>query len=183
MKYKFLALILIILSLSSCGWKRDSDAAVRMSFHSESKGAESRSLTFEEKLPGLRGTHFFRTVPEFTHRQITGFYPFKSETEDEWGAIFELNRQGAQRLLNTTSQNVGSHLIIKYNGTTIGTPYISKPISDGIIVTWKGIKTKDLKLFEKKMTRLRSQPAGISTRGTGVNIDASGYGGWDPMRR
>jgi len=176
-------LLPLLVSLTSC-WHRDRDDPFHITLHAQSSGAESQRLVFPERVPGLRKEVYFRNVPEITQDHITGFYPFRDSDSSTWGCVFELSQTGAQRLLTSSVQSVGSYMVVKLDGRTVERLYVSKPVRDGLLVVWSGIPEASLALFEEGMVRLRSEPAGVGTTSeTGVNLDASGYGGWDPIRR
>ena len=108
---------------------------------------------FVQEDPSLGAGIYFRKVPVVTHQQMRAFTPFLSADGVTYGAVFELNDVGAQRLATLQLTEQGKLLRAVVNGQPVDTLRVDSGGETGSIVIWRGLDEKMLKLFEKKLQR------------------------------
>ncbi len=143
--------ILLVTSclLTSCANYNKEDPFM-ITLHLEGSSIEGESMVFPEHVGYPPKIRYFRITPEFTHRQVEAFYPFRAEDGNSNGAVLVLGSVGQRRLFSTTSTNEGKILLVKVDGRTADYLMIDRAVRDGIIMILQGISDPMLDLFEDK---------------------------------
>ncbi|MDG1975489.1 MAG: hypothetical protein P8I39_03050, partial [Akkermansiaceae bacterium] len=75
-----------------------------------------------------------------------------SVTEDgTYGATFSFSKAAAGRIAAITTSNQDKWLVAMLNGRPVDAVYIDKPVGDGRLVIWRGIKQVEIIRFEYAM--------------------------------
>jgi hypothetical protein len=157
MKHLILLALLIIPASTVTSWasgKKTPPASI--SFHMEGSAAEVPK--FARKVKTLIGEKYFRKVPEVSTKDIVAFSPFPADDKNSYGVIFKLNSKATQRLNTSTTMNRGKLLLALVNGQALGVVRIDKPVKDGMLVIWSGIKQQEIKLYDKVAPRIGEDP-------------------------
>ena len=97
---------------------------------------------------------YFLRTPEVTMKDMLAFSPIPSGAGDDYGLVFQLKPAARQRLYALSVANPGKYLLAQANGRVVDGVWIDKPVTDGVLVIWKGITTGDIKLFDKALPRI-----------------------------
>lgn len=157
MKHLILLALLIIPVSTVTSWasgKKTPPASI--SFHIEGSAAEAPK--FAREIKTLAGKKFFRKVPEVSTKDIVAFSPFPADDNLTYGIVFKLNQHGTKRLLEATLMNRGKLLLALVNGQPLGVVRIDKPVKDGMLVIWGGIKQQEINLYDKVAPRIGEDP-------------------------
>ena len=109
---------------------------------------------FAREVKTLAGMKHFRKIPEVSSKDIVAFSPFPADDKQTYGLVFQLNTQASRRLRTATNRHQGKHLLALVNGQAMGIVYIDKPVTDGILVIWSGVKLENIKLYDKIAPRI-----------------------------
>jgi len=157
-----------LLALAVCSFcfmgsgKRGADILV--SFHLEANQSRfEQKLAEAVKVGDSANQYYFDKIPLFTDDHIEWFYSFLSEDGTTFGAAFKLNIRAADILQVTsrTPENRGKLVAVNVmpiskNSLPIRSFLeVDKPITDGIIVIWKGLSDEHLKIFAKHFPHSR----------------------------
>ena len=93
---------------------------------------------------------FFRKSPVTFTREIVSLKHFITE-DGTYGATFSFNQAAAGRIAAITNQNQDKWLVAMLNGRPVDAVFIDKPIVDGRLVVWRGIKQVEIIRFEYAM--------------------------------
>jgi len=121
-----------------------------VTFHIEGSKNDNPKMIFPYKAPG--GMKYFERLPVCATKEIVSYKPFPAE-DGSTGAVFTYNQVGANRLAARTTQSQGKWLMALINGTPTDVVLIDKPVRDGKIVIWKGLKQRDLDLIDLTIRR------------------------------
>lgn len=146
-------LMMAILALSSslfAGGKKEEKITV--TFHLETEATDNPKMIFRHETNG-QARYFYRS-PEIFLKDVVSFRPFPSEVGEDYGIIFKLKSNAANRLNAITNLNQGRWMIAQFNGRMVDAVIIDKPISDGFIVIWKGIRLEDTQALDKQLPRI-----------------------------
>ena len=153
----FLAILLIlpILTISaSANGKKGMKGSI--TFHLE--GSEQEGAKFVREVKTEAGKKFFRKVPEISTADIIAFSPFPGDDPNTYGVVFQLSKRATQRLNTSTNLNQGKFLLTLVNGQAVGVVRIDKPVTDGQLVIWSGIKDLEIKMFDQVAPRIGEDP-------------------------
>lgn len=146
-------LMMAILALSSslfAGGKKEEK--ITITFHLETEATDNPKMIFRHETNG-QARYFYRS-PEIFLKDVVSFRPFPSEVGEDYGIIFKLKSNAANRLNAITNLNQGRWMIAQFNGRMVDAVIIDKPISDGFIVIWKGIRLEDTQALDKQLPRI-----------------------------
>ncbi|MBK1829268.1 hypothetical protein JIN77_00880 [Verrucomicrobiaceae bacterium R5-34] len=149
MKHLLLLLLLLPASLMANG-KKTPPASI--SFHMQGDPVEAPK--FARKVKTLAGEYYFRKVPEVSTKDIIAFSPFPADDNLTYGIVFKINKQATRRLQAATTMNRGKLLLALVNGQALGVVRIDKPVSDGILVIWSGVKLDEIRLYDQVAPRI-----------------------------
>ena len=141
-----LALVQPILA----GGKKDDKLSI--SLHMETESTDDPKMMFRQEINGQ--TRYFKRTPEISHKDIVAFSPFPSDVTEEYGVVFKLKGSATNRLAVFTNLNQGRWMVIQVNGRMVDSLIIDRPVNDGLVVVWKGIKLSDMEIFDKSMPRI-----------------------------
>ena len=150
MKHLILLVLFILPVTVMASGKKTPAAAI--SFHMQ--GSPAEAPRFARKVKTLIGEKYFRKVPEVSTKDIIEFSPFPADDNSTYGIVFKLSDPATRRLMATTTQNRGKLLLALVNGEALGVVRIDKPVTDGILVIWSGIKEQEIKLYDKICPRI-----------------------------
>lgn len=161
MKSPFLSLSFAFIALLLMGsGKRESGSLVSM--HIETSKDEYPKFAHAIKMGDPAEQFFFQTLPVLTDRDFVWFYPFIAE-DKSYGTAFKLNKRGTDMLksISLTPGYSGKLMAVyvmplgKKEPAVQSYLQIDRPISDGIIVIWKGLSEKHLTVFAKQWPHVR----------------------------
>jgi hypothetical protein len=149
-----IAAILMIASLAltsavQASGKKENKTSV--TFHMETEGSDNPKMIFPQLTNGKQ--RFFRRMPEFATKDIVLFSPFPSEFNDDYGVVFKLKGNAANRLVAISNMNQGRWMIAQINGRVLDGVLIDKQIDDGVLVIWKGITLADIAVLDEAFPR------------------------------
>lgn len=154
MKYLILVALLTMPASILASGKKTPPASI--SFHMEGSAAEAPK--FARQVDTLVGKKFFRKVPEISTKDIVAFSPFPADDATTYGIVFKLNAQAMRRLTTVTTMNRGKLLLALVNGQALGVVRIDKPVNDGVLVIWSGIRQQEIKLYDQVAPRIGEDP-------------------------
>ena len=154
MKRSILAVLLLSCLNLLGGSKKDDRLVVQFSL----QGAESdgQKISIPQQVAGQQV--FFRHSLEIATKDIVSFRPFPAEDGYSYGIMLQLNTAGANRLAAVTSANKGRLFMARLNGRPLDVVTIDKTISDGILVIWQGVTTREIGLADKIIPRIGQSP-------------------------
>jgi len=150
MKHLILLLLFILPVTVMASGKKTPPAAI--SFHME--GSRAESPKFARMVKTLAGEKYFRKTPEISTKDIVEFSPFPADDNSTYGVVFKLTAPATRRLMAATTQNRGKLLLALVNGEALGVVRIDKPVTDGVLVIWSGVKQKEIKLYDMVCPRI-----------------------------
>ncbi len=144
-KRSIFIILALALSLPSAiaGGKRPQKN--RISFHIQGGMQDGPRMVFPAMVRGKR--LFFQKTPIATAKNITSFKHFENPT-GTFGATFSFDRQISKRITAFTTQHQKKWLVAMLNGRVVDSVIIDKPIRDGKLVVWDGIKLVEIVRFE-----------------------------------
>jgi len=124
-----------------------------VTFHLEidASGA-TQKIAFSQMDDGK--VRYFLRSPEITMKDMLAFSPMPSGAGEDYGLVFQLKGPARQRLYALSVANTGKYLLAQVNGRVVDGVWIDQPVTDGVLVIWKGIATGDIKLFDKALPRI-----------------------------
>lgn len=140
---------LALTSAVQASGKKETKASV--TFHMETEASDNPKMIFPQLTNGKE--RFFRRMPEFATKDIVLFSPFPSEFSDDYGVIFKLKGNAANRLVAMSNVNQGRWMIAQINGRVLDGVLIDKQIDDGVLVIWKGVTLADLAVLDEAFPR------------------------------
>lgn len=150
MKHLMILIALLAPVAVSASGKKTPPASI--TFHMEGSAAEAPK--FARKVRTLAGEKYFRKVPEVATRDIVAFSPFPADDKTTYGLVFKLNKQAQRRLQAVTSANRGKLLLALVNGQAMGVVRIDKPVTDGMLVIWKGVTQAEVRKYDMLAPRI-----------------------------
>lgn len=130
------------------GGKKAPDLTV--TFHLEASAGEHKA--FKQLTSGKEV--FYRKAPEVSTKDIVAFRPFPSDDGHSYGIVFQLNKTAAGRLNSLSTAERGKLLLAVVNGQVRDAVVIDKPVNDGMIVIWKRIALKEVRLADQHRPRI-----------------------------
>lgn len=149
-------MMMVVLAWAPAGYasgKKENKASV--TFHLETEGSDNPKMIFSQLTNNK--TRFFRRLPEISLKDMVSFSPFPSEAGDDYGLVFKLKGNAANRLAAVTNANQGRWMISMLNGRVVDGVLIDKQISDGFIVIWKGATLADLTVLDADLPRIGAE--------------------------
>lgn len=147
---QLLVLLVLLPGMVMASGKKTPPASI--SFHLEGHAAEAPK--FARKVKTLAGEGYFRKVPEVSSQDIIAFSPFPADDKKTYGIVFKLNTKATRRLQASTTMNQGKLLLALVNGQALGVVRIDKPVKDGMLVIWSGVKLEEIKLYDQVAPRI-----------------------------
>ncbi len=152
---------LLILALTLMGSSKR-DATALISIHLETSQEEYPKFAEAVKMGEPARQYFFQRSPLLTDRDVVWFYPFIAE-DNTYGTAFQLNRRGAEMLKRISldpafsGKLLGVYVMPLSNKVPAVESYlqIDRPVSDGIVVIWKGLSDKHLRVFAKRYPNVK----------------------------
>jgi len=141
-------LIITLLSLSltpsvfSFGKKPPKN---RLTFHMQGQASDGPKMVFPLPIGDKR--LFFKKSPLTFTKEIVAFLPFFAE-DGTAGATFQFRPETARRIAALTNQNRQKWLVAMLNGRPVDAVFIEKPVTDGKLVIWQGIKQAEIISFD-----------------------------------
>ena len=136
--------ILLLLPILTAGKRRESSL---ISFHLQA-GASDPDKNTTKLVFGSTPVNV-RISPEFTSRDIDGFYPFDAEDGTSLGTSFRLTKSAGKRLEILSSIALGRRLFTVIDNNPVDFVRIDGPIKHGYITCWKGLNKKHIEQFKK----------------------------------
>lgn len=148
---RFFAIALAVVLLPSAlmaGGKKAPELTV--TFHLQASAGDRQA--FKQLTNGKEV--FFRKTPEISTKNIIAFRPFPSDDGQSYGVVFQLNKTAAGRLNSLSTAERGKLLLAVVNGQVRDAVVIDKPVNDGLIVIWKRIVLKEVRLADQHRPRI-----------------------------
>lgn len=142
--------VLALIPTVQAGGKKETKVAV--SFHMETEATDNPKMIFPQLANGK--TRYFRRMPEISLKDVMSFNPFPSEVGGDYGIVFKLKPSAGNRLNAITAANSGRWMISQVNGRILDGFLIEKPVTDGVVVIWKGVTLQDVALFDEELPRI-----------------------------
>lgn len=133
----------LLVPLLVAGKKKE--AAV-IGFHIEAEETDAAKKTTRVVVDGL--TFRVRREPEFSKRDITGYYPFLSKDGKTFGTAFRLDDAATKKLHALSTKAIGRKLLTVVNTDTIAFVVIDGQVDDNYLICWKGLTKKHISTFE-----------------------------------
>lgn len=149
----FVAIVLLAPALDA-GKRR---APSLIGFHLEASEGDRPKKTTRVVL-GVQ-SYNVRLEPAFEQDDIVGFYPFEADDGRTYGSAFKLNDRAARKLASLTSDANGKRIFTVVGTDAIGAVLIDRPVEDGYIVCWKGLRTEHVKAFEGVFPKIEAVPS------------------------
>ncbi len=118
----------------------------------ETEASDNPKMIFPQMAAGQ--TRYFRRSPDIITKDVAAFSPFPSEFGEDYGMVFKLKSNAANRLSALTNVNQGKWVIAQINGRVVDGFLIDKQVDDGVIVIWKGVTLADIALFDAEVPRI-----------------------------
>ena len=155
MQARFAALGMLLMgAIPSAVWaggKASSQASV--TFHIETEATDNPKMIFSQQVNGQ--TRYFRRMPEISIKDLLSFNPCPSDAGgDDYGVVFKLKDNVAQRFAAITNVNQGRWLVAQINGRVVDGVLIDRQIDDGFVVIWKGVALADIKVLGAALPRI-----------------------------
>ena len=119
-----------------------------LNFHLQGHQSDGPKMVFP--LPMGNKKRFFRKSPVTFNKEIVSLKHFITE-DGTYGATFSFNKAAAGRIAAITTSNQDKWLVAMLNGRPVDAVYIDKPVGDGRLVIWRGIKQVEIIRFEYAM--------------------------------
>ncbi|MEN8773258.1 MAG: hypothetical protein ABF379_00630 [Akkermansiaceae bacterium] len=120
----------------------------RITFHLQGEQTDGPKMVFP--IPMGNKKRFFRKSPVTFSKEIVSLKHFITE-DGTYGATFSFNQPAAGRIAAITTQNQDKWLVAMLNGRPVDAVFIDKPVNDGKLVVWRGIKQVEIIRFEYAM--------------------------------
>ncbi len=146
MKLQSLVPLFLLLGLVSAmaGGKKPDPTTI--SFHEQGKAQEGPKMVFPVPVKGRK--IYFRKSPAVSSKDVVAFRPFATETGH--GVTLQLNRVAARRLHAITAQNQSHYMLAIANGRPVDAVIIDAPVTDGMLVIWKGLQLAEIQRMSFK---------------------------------
>jgi hypothetical protein len=125
---------------------------VSVLFHMETEASDNPKMIFPQLANGQQ--RFFRRMPEFSTKDIVSFSPFASQFDGDYGIVFRLKGNAANRLVAISNANQGRWMVTQINGRVVDGVMIDKQIDDGVLVIWKGVTLADIATLDEAFPRV-----------------------------
>ena len=120
----------------------------RLTFHLQGDISDGPKMVFP--LPMGNKKRFFRKSPVTFTKEIVSLKHFITE-DGTYGATFSFDKAATGRIAAITTSNQDKWLVAMLNGRPVDAVFIDKPIQDGKLVIWQGIKQVEIIRFEYAM--------------------------------
>ena len=120
----------------------------RLTFHIQSIKADGPKMVFPVQMGAQQA--FFSKTPVTFNKEIVSLKHFQAK-DGTFGATFSFDKTGAQRIAAITTSNQDKWLVAMLNGRPVDFVFIDKPVVDGRLVVWRGIKQSEIIRFEYAM--------------------------------
>ena len=117
----------------------------RLTFHLQGHSTDNPKMIFPLPMGGKR--LFFKKSPLTFTKDIQAFLPFFAE-DGTVGATFQFSREATRRIAALTTQNSKKWLVAMLNGRPVDAVFIEKPVTDGKLVIWQGMKQAEVVSFD-----------------------------------
>ena len=153
-------LLLAFAMLTPCLMGMSRKTQFTISFHLQATGDEPPKMRVPMTIEGRE--MYFRLIPEISHENISGFYPFPSEDGTSKGLAIRLDAHGRNQLDILSHAEDGQYLVAVVNGKPVDYMVLDKWVTDGVITIWKGVPDDVIKWMEKKYPRLKPGTSALS---------------------
>ncbi len=120
----------------------------RLTFHLQGDVSDGPKMVFP--LPMGSKKRYFRKSPITFTKEIVSLKHFVAD-DGTFGATFSFDKAAAGRIAALTTSNQDKWLVAMLNGRPVDAVFIDKPIRDGRLVIWQGIKQVEIIRFEYAM--------------------------------
>jgi len=141
----FLAFVMVTPSALAMGKRPEKN---QLTFHLQGHVSDGPKMVFP--IPMGNRKRFFRKSPVTFTKEIVSLKHFMTE-DGTYGATFSFDKAAAGRIAAITTSNQDKWLVAMLNGRPVDAVFIDKPIRDGRLVVWRGIKQVEIIRFEYAM--------------------------------
>jgi len=145
----FALLAFSLLAPASASSKRPKKNS--LTFHLEGNEVDGPRMVFP--LPMGDKQRFFLKSPLTFTKELVAYKPFFAQ-DGTAGATFAFTKPAANRITARTTQHQGKWLMAMLNGRPVDAIYIDKPVRDGRLVIWQGIREGEINAFEYAMPHI-----------------------------
>lgn len=124
----------------------------QVSFHIETEAGDNPKVIFPYEFLGKE--RYFRKVPDITSSDFEAFDPFPSDDQASYGILIKLKGSAGRRLTNLTTANQGKYVVCQAFGRMVDGLMIDKPVTDGMMVIWKGLTLEEVRELDKLVPRI-----------------------------
>ncbi|MEJ6645093.1 MAG: hypothetical protein QNL33_17735 [Akkermansiaceae bacterium] len=124
------------------GKKKDKNT---LTFHLQGDQTDGPKMVFPLPMGNQKG--FFRKSPLTFTKEILAYQPFFSD-DGTAGATFAFSQGASTRIAALTTQNQGKWIVAMLNGRPVDFVRIDRPVQDGRLVIWRGIKESEIFAFD-----------------------------------
>jgi hypothetical protein len=117
----------------------------------ETEASDNPKMIFPQLANGQQ--RFFRRMPEFSTKDIASFSPFPSQFDGDYGIVFKLKGNAANRLVAISNMNQGRWMVAQISGRVLDGVMIDKQIDDGVLIIWKGVTLADIAALNEAFPR------------------------------
>ncbi len=147
--------IFAILALCSCNSSEDDNEHKKLiTFHVGAKGTFDSGIARETVVLPLSGFSIITNKEQFMYNGDLVKADL-AQVNDVGGIVkgfyFTCQERGAKRLMQATGANMGSFIVVKYDGTPIGARKIDTTITDGKVFIVSEVPEKDLEKMLKDL--------------------------------
>jgi hypothetical protein len=120
----------------------------RLTFHIQGDRTDGQKMVFP--VPMGNKKLFFRKTPLTATKEIVSLKHFVAE-DGNYGATFTFEKAAAGRIAAITTSNQDKWLVAMLNGRPVDVVFVDRPVVDGRLVIWQGIKQGEIIRFEYAM--------------------------------
>lgn len=120
----------------------------RLTFHIQTDQSDGQKMVFA--VPFGNKNLFFSKTPVTATKEIVSLKHFVAE-DGTFGATFSFDKAGGGRIAAVTTARQDKWLVAMLNGRPVDVVFIDRPVTDGKLVIWKGIKQTEIIRFEYAM--------------------------------
>jgi hypothetical protein len=152
MKISTLCLIISLFGFTALGWAGGDKKNAQVSFHVETDVSDNPKMIFPYELQGKE--RYFRRIPELSTSDFVAFSPFPADDQASYGALIQLKGSAGKRLNAVSTANQGKWFVCQAFGRLVDGVLIDQPVSDGVVIIWKGLTLEEIRELDKTMPRI-----------------------------
>lgn len=145
-------LFVSLFSLTTFAFAGGDKKIAQISFHVETEANDNPKMIFPHELAGKQ--RYFRRMPEISSKDFVSFNPFPAEDQASYGVMILLKESSGKRLTAVTTTDQGKYMVCQAFGRVVDAVLIDQPVSDRVIVVWKGLTLDEIRELDKVLPRV-----------------------------